>query len=417
MFADGRCGRPRRSFVQQGEKVSKVDEASIALWMHYRREPEQFASLPEAWQRSIAENYADALKRQRLRQRPAALPLSVIATLAAITVPKARATPAGDTTTFTGAAAAAKAATGALVAGDAALALSNLWQIDQRAAFRHSESLRLGEAATGSTFWADTDSDGLKGDGSEQRTYRQSAANTSAGAEWRTDAAGRRSALGVFFTHAQSRADLQNARADLGGDSVGAYGTWSAVNGVFADAAARVGRLGDSYRSVDPFGMTLGRYHARAASIAARAGRRISVGRGGYFEPQLQAAYGVVGSSSYTASNRVRIEVGRHRTFQSRVGLLGGHTFALPDGLVGDVYARVAVVHTVGNRPDITAALDGGSLPVTLPVRHDKTGEATIGAHVGLHGAWSAFAEAGRTSKSDVVAGGWRASLGFRWSF
>lgn len=417
MFAGGPCGRPRRSFVQQGEKVSKVDEASIALWMHYRREPEQFASLPEAWQRSIAENYADALRRQRLRQRQAALPISMLAALATIAVPKARATPASDTTTFTGTAAAAKAASGALVAGDAALALSNLWQIDQHAAFRHSESLRLGEASTGPAFWADADSDGLKGDGSEQRTYRQSAANTSAGTEWHTDAAGGRSALGLFYTHAQSRADLQNGRADLGGDAVGAYGTWSKANGLFADAAARVGRLSDSYRSLDAFGMTLGRYHAQAASIAARAGRRIDVERGGFIEPQLQAAYGVVGSSSYTASNRVHIEVGRNRTFQSRVGVLGGHTFALPDGLVGDVYARVAVVHTVGNRPDVAAALEGASLPVTLPVRHDTTGEAMVGAHVGLHGAWTAFAEAGRTSKSDVVAGGWRASLGFRWSF
>jgi len=408
----------------RGTKVSKVDEASIALWLHYRREPEQFASLPKAWQRSIAENYAGALKRRRLRQRPAALPISVLATLAAMTVPKANAMPASDTSTLTGEILptgidipVAATATDALVAGDAALALSNLWQVDQRAAFRRSESLRLGEASTGSTFWADEDSDGLKGDGSGQRTYRQSAANTSAGAEWRKDADGRRSALGLFYTHAQSRADLQNGRADLGGDSAGAYGTWSAANGVFADAAARIGRLSDTYRSPDALGMTLGRYHAQAASIAARAGRHIDVGHGGYIEPRVQAAYGVVGRSSYTASNRVHIEVGRNRTFQSRVGVLGGHTFAFADGLVGDVYASVAVVHTVGHRPDVTATLDGGALPVTLPARHDTAGEATVGAHVGLAGAWTAFAEAGRVSKSDQVAGGWRASVGFRWSF
>jgi len=307
--------------------------------------------------------------------------------------------------------------TGVLVAGDAALALANLWQIDERAVSRRSESLRLGDGIGDSAFWADADGGSLRGDGSEGRAYRQSATSTSAGVEWRTDAGQGRSAVGLLYTHAQSRADLQSGTADLTGDSAGIYGTWNTGNGLFADAVARVGRLGDSYSARDASGMAFGRYHARAASVSARAGRRFAVGRGGYIEPQVQAAYGTIGPTSYTASNRVRVEVGHNRTFQSRAGVLFGQAFTLPAGLIGDAYARVAVVHTVGSRPDVTASLDGGSLPVALPTRHDTVGEAVAGVRMGFGNAWSAFAEAGRSSRTDVVAGGWRAAAGLRWRF
>ncbi|MGO4703026.1 beta strand repeat-containing protein [Dyella sp. 2RAB6] len=115
-------------------------------------------------------------------------------------------------------------ATGVLVAADAALTLSNLWQLDERAVSRRSEASRLDDAPPGSAFWADTDSGSLKGDGADGRGYRQNATHVSAGAEWRADADPGRGTLGVVYTHAQSRADLQNGSADLRGDSVGIYG-------------------------------------------------------------------------------------------------------------------------------------------------------------------------------------------------
>ena len=324
------------------------------------------------------------------------------------TVPSAPASPG---------AAAIAPSTGVLVAGDAALALSNLWQIDERAVSRRSEAWRLGEASAGSAFWVDADDGGLRGDGAAGRAYRQHAANTSAGLEWQTDAGQGRSAVGLVYTHAQSRADLQNGRADLRGDSLGLYGTWNADNGLFADAVARAGRLSDRYSASDAFGMSSGRYHARAMSASVRAGRRFAIGRSDYIEPQVQAAYGAIGPVAYTASNGVRVEMGHNRTFQSRAGVLAGHVFTWPADSAGEVYGRVAVVHTVGSRPDITASLDGGSLPLALPARHDTVGEAAVGMRMSFGRAWSAFAEAGRSSRTDVIAGGWRAAAGFRWQF
>ena len=307
--------------------------------------------------------------------------------------------------------------TGVLVAGDAALAMGNLWQVDERAVSRRSEASRLDDRVADAAFWADADGGSLRGDGSEGRGYRQSATSTSAGVEWGVPFEGGHGAVGLAYTHAQSRADVQNGTVDLRGDSVGAYGTWTTNAGWFADAVARVGRLHDSYTSRDAFGMASGRYGARAASVSTRVGRRFAIGRGGYVEPQVQAAYGSIGPSSYTSSQRVRFDVAHNRTFQSRAGVLAGQSFGWPAGLTGDVYARVAVTRTVGNRPDVTASLDGGSLPVVLPTRHATTGEAAVGARIAMGGAWSAFAEAGRTSRTDVVAGGWRAAAGFRWNF
>ncbi len=340
------------------------------------------------------------------------------------TQPPVASTPSGAPGTSAPAAPAAPAgalaiapSTGVLVAGDAALALSQLWQIDERAVSRRSESLRLEEASAGTVFWADTDGGSVRGDGSEGRTYRQSATSASAGAEWHADAGEGRSAVGLVYTHTQSRADLQNGTADLAGDSAGIYGTWSAGNGLFADAVARTGRLSDSYSARDASGMSSGRYHARAASVSARAGRRFGLGHGSYIEPQVQAAYGAIGPIHYTASNGVRVEVGHNRTFQSRAGVLAGHSFTLPTGLMGEVYGRVAAVHTIGSRPDVVASLDGGSIPVALPTRHDTVGEAAAGVRMSFGVAWSAFAEAGRSSRTDVMAGGWRAAAGFRWRF
>jgi outer membrane autotransporter protein len=307
--------------------------------------------------------------------------------------------------------------TGVLVAGDAVLAMSNLWQMDERAVSRRSEALRGDESPSGSTFWADTDGGSLKGDSSDGRAYRQSATSASAGMDWSTDFDRGRRTVGVVYTHTQSRADLQNGNADLRGNSVGLYGTWNAGNGLFADAVARVGRLRDSYTARAALGTTSGRYHTGAASVAVRAGRRFRSERGGYIEPQVQAAYGSVGRSAYSASNRVRIDVDSNHTFLGRAGVLFGKTFFLSTAVAGDVYARVSAVHTIGDRPNVTASLDGGSVPVTLPRRHATTGEAIAGARVAFAGRWSTFAEAGRMSRTDAMAGGWRVSAGFQVSF
>lgn len=307
--------------------------------------------------------------------------------------------------------------TGVLVAGDAALALSNLWQINERAVSRHSEASRLDDAPASSASWVDVDGDHLKGDGIDHRAYRQHATNVSAGLEWRADADEGRGVLGAVYTHTLSRANLQDGTADLRGDSVGLYGTWNASGGWFADAVARIGRLSDSYTSRDAFGVTSGHYHTRAANLSVRAGRRFRGEHGGYIEPQVQAAYGSVGSFEYTASDRVRFDVDHNRTFQSRVGVLFGQSFFLGPTLTGDAYARISVVHTVGDHPDLTASLDGGVLPVLLPVRHTTTREVMVGGRVAFGLTWSAYAEAGHTSRTDVQSGGWRASAGVRVNF
>lgn len=306
--------------------------------------------------------------------------------------------------------------TGVLVAGDAALALANIWQIDERAVSRRSESLRV-EDSTDSALWVDTDGGDFSGNGSYGRTYRQTATSASIGAEKQADFDGGHSAAGLVYTHTQSHASLQEGRADLRGDSIGAYGSWNSSQGMFADVVARVGRLRDSYSSADAFGTTAAQYSTHAASVSVRAGRRFQGARGGYIEPQVQAAYGSIGASSYTANSGVRFNVNSNHTFLSRAGVLAGQTFSFTPAASADVYARVAVVHTIGDRPDITASLDGGSLPVVLPKRHATTGEAAVGGYVAWAGRWSVFAEAGRTSRNDVVAGGWRASAGVRLSF
>jgi outer membrane autotransporter protein len=306
--------------------------------------------------------------------------------------------------------------TGVLVAGDAALALANIWQIDERAVSRRSESLRVEDSAE-SALWVDTDGGDFNGNSSYGRTYKQTATSASIGAEKQADFDGVHSAAGLVYTHTQSHASLQEGRADLHGDSIGAYGSWNTSQGMFADVVARVGRLRNSYSSADAFGTTAGQYSTRAASVSVRAGRRFQDARGGYIEPQVQAAYGSIGSSSYTANSGVRFNVNSNHTFLSRAGVLAGQTFSFTPAATADAYARVAVVHTIGDRPDITASLDGGSLPVVLPKRHATTGEAAVGGHVAWAGRWSVFAEAGRTSRNDVVAGGWRASAGVRLSF
>ncbi|HUB90724.1 MAG TPA: hypothetical protein VMA74_13455, partial [Dyella sp.] len=70
----------------------KIDASSIELWRYYRRQPSLFAQLPEAWQASVETNYAEAMQRLRTRQRRRAIPISIMATLAALTVGKAKST-------------------------------------------------------------------------------------------------------------------------------------------------------------------------------------------------------------------------------------------------------------------------------------------------------------------------------------
>jgi outer membrane autotransporter protein len=307
--------------------------------------------------------------------------------------------------------------TGVLVAADAALALANVWQVDDQAVSRRSESARLGQVSGTSGAWADTETGDFTGQTGDGRSYRQRRTSASFGAEQLSDFDGGRNALGVVYTHTDSHASLQEGNADVRGDSIAVYDTWNSRNGMFADAVARVGKLRDSYTSTDAFGSTSGHYRPVAASVSARAGWRYRDESGGYIEPQVQAAYGTIGSSRYIASDQVRFDVNRNRTFLTRAGVLIGQTFAPAAAVTGDMYLRVSAVHTVGSRTDLTASLDGGSVPVSLPSRHDTAGEVAVGAHVALAGRWSVFAEAGQVSKSDAVAGGWRASAGVRVSF
>jgi len=307
--------------------------------------------------------------------------------------------------------------TGVLVAADAALALANVWQIDDQAVSRRSESGRLSQLSGASGVWVDTDTGDFNGQSSDGRSYRQRRTSVSFGAERLSDFDGGHNALGLVYTHTESHASLQNGSADLRGDSIGMYDSWSSRQGVFADAVARIGQLRDSYTSTDAFGSASGHYRPLAASVSARAGWRYQVDDGGYVEPQVQAAYGSIGSSNYVASDQVHFDVSRNHAFLTRAGVLIGQTFARAASTAGDIYLRVSAVHAVSSRPNVIASLDGGSVPVTLPSRHGTAGEVAAGVHVALAGRWSVFAEAGQVSKSDAVAGGWRASAGVRASF
>ena len=307
--------------------------------------------------------------------------------------------------------------TGVLMAADAAFALANAWQIDDQAVSRRSESARLGQVSGASGAWMDTDTGDFTGQTGDGRSYRQRRTHVSIGAERLSEFDGEQNALGLVYTHTDSHASLQNGSADLRGDSIGVYDSWNSRHGVFADATVRVGQLRDSYTSTDAFGSTSGHYRPLAASVSARAGWRYRDEGGGYIEPQVQAAYGSIGSSSYVASDQVHFDVSRNRTFLTRAGVLIGQTFAPVASVTGDMYLRVSGVHTAGSRTDLTASLDGGSVPVSLPSRHGTAGEVAVGAHMAVAGRWSVFAEAGQVSKSDAVAGGWRASAGVRASF
>ena len=68
----------------------KVDASSIEAWRYYRRQPYLFSQLPAAWQASIETNYVQAMQRLRARQRRKAIPLSIMATFAALTAAKAK---------------------------------------------------------------------------------------------------------------------------------------------------------------------------------------------------------------------------------------------------------------------------------------------------------------------------------------
>jgi outer membrane autotransporter protein len=307
--------------------------------------------------------------------------------------------------------------TGVLVAGDAALALANAWQVDEQAISRRSESGRLSQLSGASGAWVDTDAGDFTGQSSGGRSYRQHLAHASFGAERLSEFDGGRNALGLVYTHTQSHASLQGGSADVRGDSIGVYDSWNSRHGGFADAVVRVGQLRDSYTSTDAFGSTSGHYRPFAASASARAGWRYQLDDGGYVEPQVQAAYGSIGSSSYVASDQVHVDVSHNHTFLTRAGVLIGQAFAPAASIKADMYLRASAVHAVGSRPNITASLDGGSVPLSLPSRHGTAGEVAVGVHLALAGRWSVFAEAGQVSKSSAVPGGWRASAGVRASF
>lgn len=215
--------------------------------------------------------------------------------------------------------------------------------------------------------------------------------------------------IGAAFSY--TKTDASYAAGDADGDAwgLGIYGIWLADDGRFVDLIAKYGRMSTDF---EVSGMK-GDYDNNAYSVSAEAGWNIAVAENLFVEPQIEATYGTVVGSDFTAKvadQSVMFEQDDVKSFITRAGLRAG--FRFPDNK-GTIYARASILHDFEGEVSSTAHLNGTSNTVTNDLG-DTWAEFGIGASFRLSDRASFYADLERTNGAEVNEE-WRWNIGGRY--
>lgn len=157
--------------------------------------------------------------------------------------------------------------------------------------------------------------------------------------------------VGGMVGYTTGNLDYGYGDGSIDSKSIGAYGTYIARNGFYADLALKYNWMKDDFKVLDSAGdrVTGKDITTHGISASMEVGRRYHFDRNGknegwYIEPQAQLVVGHYSGNDFKASNGLRFEVDSYNSILGRVGMNIGKEIKSGKNLI-NAYVKVSYVH------------------------------------------------------------------------
>lgn len=157
--------------------------------------------------------------------------------------------------------------------------------------------------------------------------------------------------VGGMVGYSKGSLDYGYGDGTIDSKSVGAYGTYIAKNGFYADLALRYNWMKDDFKVLDSAGdrVTGKDITSHGISASMEVGRRYHFDKTGknegwYIEPQAQLVIGHYNGDNFKASNDLRFEVDSYNSVLGRIGMNIGKEVKSGKNPI-NAYAKVSYVH------------------------------------------------------------------------
>ena len=156
--------------------------------------------------------------------------------------------------------------------------------------------------------------------------------------------------LGGMFGYSKGNLDYGVGSGSIDSKTLGAYGTYIAPTGFYADLVLKYGWMKNDFKVLDTAGDWVTGEKMKTDGLAAslEIGQRIHLDRkskeGWYLEPQAQLSTGHQSGGSFNASNGLQVDVDSYKSTLGRLGLNAGYEIKSGENPV-NIYAKASYVH------------------------------------------------------------------------
>lgn len=251
----------------------------------------------------------------------------------------------------------------ATVSQAAAAIPSLLWYEQLEQTFAHLADYRDGTVKD--QIWVRTYDEQLRtspgGTASTTQFY-----GTQIGRDWRVAGNGSSSwylgATGGFAQGDETIAQLGNGTVRPW--NIGAYGGYTNLNGLFANAVVRYLGAKQNLNVSSPFNPANADYSQSGYSVSLEGGRRITLGGRWWLEPRVELSYQRSGSVDYQTTYGTQIGLSNSNLLLGNAGVSLGSSWMLGNTRL-EPFLRVAANHIVNGT--LTDTVGGTPLPTSLP--------------------------------------------------
>ena len=269
---------------------------------------------------------------------------------------------------------------------------------------------RLGALASGSEqsdgIWARTQAGSFSGDNYEGRYNLYQL-----GFDQAADA---KSVYGAAVDYGDGTGSYDNGSGKDKLKSFSLYGVWTGGNGAYTNVTARYGMVSTDLESYGDY-PDKAEYKQHAYSVSVEYGKRITLDKNWFIEPQAQFTLGRLGSISYTTDRGAN---GYIEGMNSAIGRIG---FVMGQKITGgsDIYLKADLLHEFAGERDLQLTSDAGGTNDSL-TKHNDYGdtwfELGLGANIKVSKAASIYGEVERGFGGDINKK-WSVNGGVRFTF
>lgn len=191
------------------------------------------------------------------------------------------------------------------------------------------------------------------------------------------------------------------------------YGVWSADDGSYTNAVARIGQFSNDINSYGDY-PDEGSYKNKAYSLSVEYGKTFAFNQaaGTFITPEMQLVAGRLGSTNYTTERNSQVRLGGLNSFIGRAGLTLGQKNNQGD----ELYLKAAVLREFGGSRNIEMLAANGEVLSGSRNYSDTWLEVGVGGNVKLGRNTNLYGSVEKTFGADIQKK-WQLNAGMRWEF